>query len=74
VPNADGTAIEWNEGEKFYEYIPWIKYLIDNLLKPWGYVLNGTVEWEGEDNSDVGKIIVKDNVVTVKKTVIFTYQ
>ena len=66
VPNEEGTAIEWNGIEKFYEYVPWIKYIIENFLKPWGYVLNGEVTWEGEDQGDMGKIIIKNNVVTTK--------
>lgn len=67
VPNQDGTAIEWDGGEKFYEYVEWLSYLIENFLKPWGYKLNGTVTWEGEDSSDKGKIIVKNNVVSTKR-------
>jgi len=70
VPNADPeevttgpTAIEWNGGEKFYHYVKWIEYLIANFLAPWGYVLNGTVEWSGEEAGDIGKIVIKDNKV-----------
>lgn len=66
VPNADGTAIVWDEGEKFYEYVAWIEYLIENFLKPWGYVLNGEVEWYGEERDDRGMIVVDNNVVRVK--------
>lgn len=66
VPNNDGTEIEWDGGEKFYNYIEWIKYLISNFLKPWGYKLNGTVEWHGEEHGDMGRIIIKDNKVTIK--------
>lgn len=65
-PNEDGTAIFWDGGEKFYYYVEWITYLIDHFLAPWGYVLNGTVEWSGEEQGDVGKIIVVDNEVTEK--------
>jgi len=32
VPNKEGTALEWDQGEKFYESAAWMKYLIDNLL------------------------------------------
>lgn len=63
-PNEDGTAIEWDEGEKFYAYTEWLKYLIEHFLKPWGYVLNGDVTWAGADPSDLGMIVVRDNVVT----------
>ena len=59
------NLIAWDEGEKFYNYIEWIEYIIVNFLKPWGYVLNGDVEWRGEEWSDNGIIIVKDNVVKV---------
>jgi hypothetical protein len=63
VPDTTGTAIAWDEGEKFYDFIPWIEYLIEHFLAPWGYTLNGTVEWLGEDADDRGQIVVKDNVV-----------
>ncbi len=63
VPNWEGTAIEWDGGEKFYNYTEWLKYLIEHFLKPWGYVLNGSVEWNGEDRGDVGKLVVEDNVL-----------
>ena len=66
TPNEDGTSIEWNCGEKFYHYIEWIEYLIVNFLTPWGYTLNGQVSWRGENFTDVGTIMVTDNVVTTK--------
>jgi hypothetical protein len=67
VPNELGTEIEWDGNEKFYNYIDWIKYLIEHFLAPWGYVVNGQVEWVGEDRSDTGKIVVRDNKVTTAK-------
>lgn len=65
VPNEDGTAIEWNEIEKFYDYIEWLEYLITHFLAPWGYTLNGEVTWEGEDSTDLGKIVVNNNTIQV---------
>lgn len=65
VPNEDGTAIEWDGGEKFYAYSEWLFYIINKILAPNGYTLNGTVVWQGEETGDVGKIHVVDNVVTV---------
>jgi hypothetical protein len=65
IPNEDGTAIEWDEGEKFYKFIAWIEYLIENFLKAWGYALDGTVEWTGEDNGDMGKIVIEKNELKV---------
>lgn len=70
VPNDDGTAIVWDGGEKFYEYVDWIEYLINNFLQPWGYVLNGEVEWFGEDRDDRGLIVVDNNAVSTKTAVV----
>lgn len=63
VPTEDGTALVWDEGEKFYNYIEWLEYIIENFMKPWGYTLNGEVLWQGEGFSDIGKIKVNDNNV-----------
>jgi hypothetical protein len=63
-PNAQGTAIVWDGSEKFYEYVKWIKYLIEHFLQPWGYIANGEVKWQGENDADTGTIIIKDNAVT----------
>jgi len=73
TPNEDGTAIEWDGGEKFYNYVEWIEYLIEKILAPRGYVLNGEVNWYGEDRSDEGIICITDNFVTTK-TVKKTYE
>ena len=50
--NPDADAIQWDGVEKFYDYIPWLKILIDKFLIPNGYVLNGNVQWQGEDGGD----------------------
>lgn len=67
VPTDDGTGIAWDGGEKFYAYVEWITYIVAKFLKPWGYVLNGEVLWQGEDSGDFGKIVVTDNEVAVKQ-------
>ncbi len=63
IPTEDKLHIEWNGAEKFYEYIKWIKYIIDKILIPRGYVLNGEVRWRGEEFDDMGTIVVEDNVL-----------
>ena len=68
IPNDDGTALIWDGKEKFYEYVTWIKYLINNFLEPWGYVLNGTVEWRGESFGDTGCIVIENNQVSLNTT------
>lgn len=34
VPSDDGTRIEWDQGEKFYDADHWMAYLIDTFFKP----------------------------------------
>lgn len=65
-PNADGTQIEWDEGEKFYEYVEWIRYLTDHFLTPWGYSLAGTVYWQGEESDDRGRLVIDSPLNRVK--------
>ncbi len=72
TPNDAGTAIEWVGGEKFYEYVPWLEYLIRIFLRPWGYRLNGEVVWIGGEPDDRGKIVVKENhIVVLHGTVVY---
>lgn len=67
VINSKGN-LEWDRGEKFYNYRQWLQYLIDKFFQPWGYKLNGQIEWQGEDHFDRGLIIVKDNRVSFRTT------
>jgi len=69
--DEDKQTILWDEGEKFYEYIEWIKYLIDKILAPRGYVVKGIVSWSGEEDEDMGEIHVENNIVLVKHATIF---
>lgn len=63
----DGKQIlEWDGGEKFYNYVEWLKYLINHFFEKWGVKLNGEIQWSGEETGDIGKIIVTDNVVKVQ--------
>lgn len=62
----DNGELEWDGGEKFYDYVEWLKYLIDNFFAPSGYILNGSIEFQGEDYDDFGTINVNDNVVNVE--------
>ena len=34
TPSEDGTAITWDEGEKPYDIVEWMEYLIDTFLAP----------------------------------------
>lgn len=65
IPSEDGLEIEWDGGEKFYNYTEWIYYIINKILKPNGYTLNGSVQWRGEEFDDDGIMEVRDNVLFV---------
>ena len=67
TPTEDRLSLVWDEGEKFYSYTEWLVYLIYKVLAPNGYVLNGSVLWEGEDFGDNGTIFVEDNKVFVQE-------
>ena len=59
--------IMWNGSEKFYDYVEWITYILTHFLAPWGYALNGTIEWQGEETMDKGRIIIENNQVRVQR-------
>ena len=67
IVEEDGKHyLEWDGGEKFYEYVKWLEYVIKYIFKGWGLKLNGNIEWRGEGWDDTGNILVDDNKVTVK--------
>jgi hypothetical protein len=68
IPDEEGKEIGWDGGEKFYNYVEWIEYIIEKILKPKDYVLNGDVYWSGEETSDTGKISIEKNNVTAIAT------
>lgn len=65
VLETPGAVLEWDQGEKFYEYVEWLKELIARYFVPWGRTLQGMVEWQGEEPDDMGQIHVTDNVMVV---------
>lgn len=64
----DGKYLQWDGAEKFYNYVEWLRYMINNFFKPNGYVLNGTINYRGEYLDDFGVIRVIDNVVSLDET------
>ena len=59
VITDDGKYLEWDGGEKFYNYVEWLVYLIYHFIEPAGYTLNGKVERRGESWEDEGRIHVE---------------
>jgi len=62
-----GDSIEWDGMEKFYNYVEWLEYILKHFLIPEGYVVNGSVKWQGEEAADTGIITVTNNKVSVKE-------
>jgi hypothetical protein len=61
----EGLTLAWDQGEKFYDYIEWIRYLVEHYFLPWGIRLSGVVEWAGEEQGDVGKLEFSDGCFNV---------
>lgn len=79
IPNEDGTALVWDEDEKFYCSVEWMEYIIQHFLASnakakkeldflqANHTLNGVIKAQGEDFNDRWKLIVTDNVVTTEQ-------
>lgn len=67
TPSDDGKYIHWNGSEKFYEYIAWIEFILDRILLPRGYTLNGVVTWHGESSGDIGRITATGKAIEAKR-------
>ena len=68
VPTRDGKAIKCaNNDMSFYDFDEWLEWIIDHFLKPWGYTLNGTARWQGEEVGDTGTLSVRNNEVEMIK-------
>lgn len=65
IGDDDYDGISWDGGEKFYNYIEWITYIIESVIRPRCYSLNGKVEWRGEDWEDTGTILIENNNITI---------
>lgn len=63
VPNEEGTALVWDGGPVFYDYVEWLEYLVAHFLAPWGHQITGKVAWSGEEQGDSGVIWARDNKV-----------
>lgn len=60
VPTNDMMGLEWDGGEKFYEYTNWANYINDHFLSKWnnGYAEDSSVIYQGEYIKDRGKLVV----------------
>jgi hypothetical protein len=82
-PLDDGTALEWNGGEKFYDADEWMRYLIEHFLRrgaraaatkdpqlavfTFDHVASGRIMASGEEWPDLWRIDVAANQVSVER-------
>lgn len=66
IPTKDLMGLEWDGGEKFYNGYKWMKYILERILAPKGYVANGVIEAQGEDMNDRWTLKVINNEVSVE--------
>ena len=59
----DKQTIEWDGEEIFYCYVEWIQYLIEKVLSPSHYTVEGCVNYSGENIGDYGSICISDNQI-----------
>lgn len=61
----NGNGIKWNENEPPYNHITWLRYIIDNFIVPWDYILKGSVDFTNQyyDYNEI--IILDDNIITI---------
>jgi hypothetical protein len=80
VPSEDGSALEWDGGEKLYKAVPGMAYLIDHFLRAgakasrsqdpqfaeftFDHFLNGEIEARGEEPDDKWLLRVRANGVS----------
>ena len=64
IVSEDGKYLMWDRGEKFYNYIEWLEYIIENFVKTQDKLkVNGYLVYMGEDVHDIGIIEVKNNMM-----------
>lgn len=63
-PTKDGRGLMWDGNEKFYHYTEWLQYLLDKLFTPKGYLLAGSVSWQGEEIGDTGTLVAENGSIT----------
>ena len=64
VPTETLDGIVWDGNEKFYEYVPLLRWLC-GWLKERGIEANGELLWAGDETYDRGRIAVSSNEVEV---------
>jgi hypothetical protein len=76
IPTDDGTGIEWDGGEKFYNAAEWMQYIIDHFFGDnpiakqvdldagdflQSHTFTGVIEAYGEERDDIWRIRIENN-------------
>lgn len=69
--SEDRSKLLPEEDDSRHGLVVWLRVVRDHFLDPSGYVLDGSIDFEGEDTEDHGTIFVKDSVIEVVDDVIF---
>lgn len=68
VISDDGKSLEWDGGEKFYNYIEWLEFINNTFFKQWKISITGFIQWDGDDFGDSGIIYISKNGLILNKT------
>lgn len=64
--SSDGCGVEWDQEEKFYDYINWLSWIVMMWFSPRGIALSGTVWYRGESADNIGRITVSHHGITTE--------
>ena len=62
------TQLYWNQSEKTRCYVEWLEYLVKHFFEPNGVKLSGVMNWQGDDEHDIGHIIMVNNAISVRES------
>ena len=58
-----GGSLQWDQEEKFRDYIEWLSHLVEEFFIPRRIGISGSVTWQGEESSDRGVLKVVNGEV-----------
>ena len=70
IYDSKSQSIKWDGQERFYNYVEWIIWIIEGILRPRGYVLDGMIHFRGMCVRDQGMIMIENNEVEVNYFII----
>jgi hypothetical protein len=59
-------SLVWQQDDEYDCYcVEWIQYIVNRILKPRGFALDGFLIWKEEGIAGRGKIAISDNEITI---------